>query len=249
MAVRLLRYVARIHDRLLQENAQRVSLPVVYPLVLYHGSRPWRGPTRLSRLYAGSAELTRVLGLCPAELEFALIDLSKFSDAALKLRATKGASMAMLTALLLKHSKSQDMRQELLSWRDLLARVAREADGLRALELFICYALGATTATEKELVEIVVPITQPEIATMIKTTGQKLREEGMAKGLAQGRTAGLAEGRMEAFRESLRRLLEARFGKLTLEQEQVINQAEAASLEALFDQALTAASTREVLGR
>jgi len=245
MPVRLMRYVVRILDRLWQEDSGLQSLPMVLPVVFYHGERAWKGPTRLSGLYQGSPRFKQVFGSLAAELAFKLIDLSKFSDAELKARVTRGAGMAMLTALLLKHQTSPDMIQELATWQDLIAQVAREPNALRALELFICYALKATTATEKELLRVVVPITQPEAATMIKTTGQRLREEGMAKGLAKGR----AKGRVETLQKNIVRLLEVRFGQLSPEQAQVIKREDEPALEIMFERALQAENLQEVFGR
>jgi len=233
MPVRLMRYIARIHACLQQENPRRQRIPMVLPLVLYQGKRPWRGPTRLSNLYEGSLRLKQALGPLAAELSFILIDLSAYPDEALRSLTIRGASMATLTLLTLKHHQSERMRTKLQEWGDLLAMVAREPNQQRALQLFTWYTLEATTTTEEDLLELVVPLTQPEVETMIKTTGQKLREEGRA----------------EALRKSLARVLTVRFGQLLPEQEEWIKRAEAASLDALFELALKAEHIEEVLDR
>ena len=51
MALRLLCYIVRIMERWRLDHPNAASLPLVVPLVLYHGERPWSAPLDLAELY------------------------------------------------------------------------------------------------------------------------------------------------------------------------------------------------------
>ncbi len=56
--------------------------------------------------------------------------------------------------------------------------------------------------TEDDLLDLPFPENSMEAREMIKTTGQKLRDEGREQGLKEGRKRGIAEGRREGRTES-----------------------------------------------
>ncbi|KFA90346.1 hypothetical protein Q664_28875 [Archangium violaceum Cb vi76] len=52
MALRMLRYVVRQVERWRQEHPESASLPVIIPLVMYHGpDRAWTAPRRVEELF------------------------------------------------------------------------------------------------------------------------------------------------------------------------------------------------------
>jgi predicted transposase YdaD len=74
---------------------------------------------------------------------------------------------------------------------------------------------------------------------------QRGREEGRMEGRMEGRT----EGRMQAMRETAITLLELKFGALPDWATQMINQADAARLDAWTRGVLTAESLEALLGK
>jgi hypothetical protein len=74
VALDLLRYLVRIWD-FLGKQGGRVPLPVVLPLVLYHGKARWRISWSFSSLFAAP----EVLKPYVPEFTYLLTDLSRFS--------------------------------------------------------------------------------------------------------------------------------------------------------------------------
>jgi hypothetical protein len=99
MALRMLRYVVRIWDVVLEREPGRTSLPLVVPVVLHHGERPWSGATQIADL-VDLAEDGRV-SLSPfvPRFGFAVDDLAVLSDAALLVRPLPAAAKLALAAL------------------------------------------------------------------------------------------------------------------------------------------------------
>ncbi len=81
---------------------------------------------------------------------------------------------------------------------------------------------------------------------MIKTTGQKLREEGRIQGRAEGREEGREDGRRAAAK-ALRLILKSRFHELTEEQNSKISGADLVQLDIYLDRAFVARTADEVL--
>ena len=102
---------------------------------------------------------------------------------------------------------------------------------------------------------------------MLKTTGQKLREEGRAQGLEEGLAQGLEEGRAQGLKEGreqgieeglskgiekgqaemLRLLLRRRFGDIPDDLEARLKKACPATLKRLFEAALDADDISDLL--
>jgi hypothetical protein len=76
----------------------------------------------------------------------------------------------------------------------------------------------------------------PRLETIMKTTADRLREEGLTQGLTQGQI------------KLLRHLLERRFGPLPPEFESRLRAATSAELERWAEAVLAAASIEEVFG-
>lgn len=78
----------------------------------------------------------------------------------------------------------------------------------------------------------------------MKTAGEQLIEEGVAKGLAKG----LETGRVEGQRDVLVRLLTLRFGELPESVRERVAKATAEDLSAWTDRVLTARAVGEIFG-
>ena len=86
---------------------------------------------------------------------------------------------------------------------------------------------------------------------MIKTTAQKLREQGWREGRKEGRNEGREEGRREGVRrgqvEMLRVILRRRFGGIPAALEDRIDRATPEALKTLVERALDAETVDELL--
>jgi len=213
MSLRLLGYVLRIWERWRAEHGGAEGLPVVLPLVLYHGTTRWSAPRRLRDLLWAPAEAREVFGpFCP-DFEYLLHDLSQVED-----EAVAGTALGRLTLLLMKHARDGDLGRRLPGWAGDLREVHARS-GLRGVRLVLEYVLKVAAGVERgDWIALVRGALPPEAEEDAMTLAEQLfaegREEGLRAGRAQGREEGREEGRLQGQRRQLARLLKVRFGGL-----------------------------------
>src|SRR5690606_14119178 len=114
-----------------------------------------------------------------------------------------------------------------------------------------CYVLHVTEIPADDLhIAMQRNLQRPE--EKIVSTAQKLREEGLAEGLAEGHAEGLAEGHAEGLNEGrismLLRLLERRFGAVPTTVVDRLRTASTDELDRCADRLLDADSLEAVFG-
>jgi predicted transposase/invertase (TIGR01784 family) len=240
MAYRLLRYQVRIWEDWLAEHPKARALPMIMPIVMYHGVTPWSAP----RLFGALLDVP--LGVRPAvapylvQFAYLLHDLSEISDA--ELRASAMTALAKLVALCFKHARTRaDLLEILGRWMDVVRDVVRAPNGLKALAQVLCYLLEVSDHVQRDaLTKLLERELGPEAKEAIVTAGQQLIE--------QGRQEGRQEGRQQGIREVLLHLLRQRFGhEVDAHVEQRIATASAEQLETWSMRVLSAATLAELL--
>jgi predicted transposase YdaD len=90
--LQLLRYLSALYDELARKHGHR-NLPLVVPLVVYNGGRPWRGPRRFSDL------LERRAGRLGLDFGMVLVDLCALPvDALSQHRTLRGGLLGLKVA-------------------------------------------------------------------------------------------------------------------------------------------------------
>ena len=236
MGLRLLRYVLRIWERWQREHPGEPGLPVVLPLVLYHGPATWTVPRRLQDVWFGSPSARAALApYCP-DFEYLLRDLSTTHDEELR-----GTALARMMLLLFKHIRDHDLVERLARWQNTYAEVY-ESSGLRGLRLVLQYVLEAAGSVEEgQLVEVLTQAGPDAVREEIMTLAEQWRQEGLQRGRQ--------EGALFTQREVLLRLLTLRFGALPPWVDEVVASADADQLVGWLDRVLTAATPEEALER
>jgi predicted transposase/invertase (TIGR01784 family) len=204
MAVRLMGYLALLYQDLIRQKALTPSgrLPPVFLLVLYNGTRPWRGALDVADLIEpvpGGLEAYR------PHLRYALLDEMRVPEMELE-------SERNLAAALFRLEKSRDLE-------DFRRQVARIADNPQLDE-------GIRKSVRTWLVQVVLPTRFPglslpearileEVDTMlaerVKKWTRELKEEGRQEGLKKGLQEGRQEG-VRAFQDFLLSEMAERFG-------------------------------------
>lgn len=128
--LQLLEYMIKIW-RLGFKQSQVRKLPIVIPLVLYHGPQKWTVDRRFSSLFEGPVD--KLAGYTP-DFEFILYDLSQYTDDQIK-----GTIMARVTMLLLKHIFEPDIADLLPNIFMLLKDLSEQETGLQYFESLIRY--------------------------------------------------------------------------------------------------------------
>ncbi|HLM45754.1 MAG TPA: Rpn family recombination-promoting nuclease/putative transposase, partial [Myxococcaceae bacterium] len=117
MAWRMLRYVVRQVEHWRQQHPESPVLPVIIPLVMYHGEDgAWTAPRRVEDLFGlpGEGEQRERWRALVPRFEYLLDDLTAEREEALLARP--GPPLARLTWLLLRSVRSEELAHRLTRW-------------------------------------------------------------------------------------------------------------------------------------
>lgn len=183
--LQLLEYMVKIW-RLGQKQGRSGKLPIVVPLVLYHGRSRWRINENFLSGFNGPVE--PLVEYIP-DFKYVLYDLSEYSD-----EQIKGTVMARITMLLLKHVFEPDLADRLPHIFSLLKELSEKKTGLQYFESLIKYVFSnVDDITVDKMQAIVHNALLEDKGDYIVTLAEKLRKQGLEQGLAQGLEQGLFE--------------------------------------------------------
>jgi hypothetical protein len=256
MALRMLRYVVRQVERWRQEHPESAVLPLIIPLVMYHGPEgAWTAPRRVEDLFDLPEEGREVWRALVPRFEYLLDDLTAEREEAL--RARPGPPLARLAWLVLRYGRTEELAQRLPEWVALFAQVQAGPEGAEHLVVLIRYLLWvgdkAVHEAARQVLHSVVDEQRTEgLMGTYRSYAEELIEQGLQQGLARGREEGREEGRQEGLTrgraESVLRILTARGMRVDEKSRQhILACAEVATLDRWFDRALNATTLSEVL--
>jgi predicted transposase/invertase (TIGR01784 family) len=182
MAFRLLRYLVRIWEGWGAEHPRWQVLPLVIPVVLYHGGTRWSAPLSLDGLFDVPESVRPAIEANLVRFAYLLDDLSEVPDDRLRARAM--TALAKLVEVCFKHARSRaDLVERLGSWADTLREVAQAPNGLEALSQVMRYILMVNDHVEPEALQVLLERTVgPEAKDTIMTAGERLIEQGVQQG-------------------------------------------------------------------
>jgi predicted transposase/invertase (TIGR01784 family) len=215
MAHRLLRYQGRIWDRWRVEHPKARTLPMIIPIVMYHGMTPWLEARSFDALLDVPATVRPTVEPYLVRFTYLLQDLSEISDDELREGAMRTA-LARLVAMCFKHARtSADFVQILGRWMHVVREVTRAPHGLEALAQVMRYILEVNEQVRPEtLQELLERESDPETKDTIVTAGQQLIERGIEQGIERGIERGISRSLVDVY--------EARFGAMPEELRAVI---------------------------
>ena len=237
MAERLLSYEVRIWGRWRADHPKAKTLPMILPIVMYHGASPWPEPRSFDALLDVPTGLRAALEQYLVRFTYLLLDLSQISDDELRDGAMRTA-LAKLVAMCFKYARTRaDFLQILGRWIDVVREVARAPHGLEALAQVMRFILEVNEHVGPEALQALLERDLgPEAKDAIMTAGQQIFEQGREKGRQQG------------IQELLLLLLRQRFGDAVNAQvEQRIATASLAQVEAWTGRVLSAPTLAEVI--
>ena len=243
MALRMLRYVVRSVELWRQQHPESTRLPVIIPLVMYHGAGgAWTAPRRVEELFdlpEEGEQRERWRALVP-RFEYLLDDLTAEREEAL--RARPGPPLVRLAWLALRYGRTEELAERIPEWRALFAQVQAAPDGAENLRMVVRYLLYIGDDTARRVTGRVLHsvVDAKRAEELMRSWGEKLIDRGMRRGLARGR----AEGRAE----DVLRILAARGVYVPDEARQrVLSCMDLATLDRWFDRALKASTLSDVL--
>jgi predicted transposase/invertase (TIGR01784 family) len=243
MAFRLLRYLVRIWEGWGAEHPRWQVLPLVIPVVLYHGGTSWSAPLSLDGLFEVPERVRPAIEAYLVRFSYLLDDLSEVPDDRLRVRAV--TALTKLVTVSFKYARSRaDLIEILSGWADILREVVDAPDGLEALSLVMRYILRVNDHVEPEALQAFLDrAVGPQAKDTIMTAGDRLIEQGIQQGVQQGVQQGIQQGE----RTLLLRLLRKRFGnEVDTNTEQRLATASVEQIGLWADRVLSAATLAEL---
>jgi hypothetical protein len=220
----LLRYMVRIWEAWLRENAGSKTIPLIAPVVLHHGEGGWTRARSFEELYSANPAVVAALGDYVVRFRFALDDVGVEEDDALRARAM--SAFGRLVLFCLRHAREPDVLLARLGRFGELIREARRApNGPAALVMLFRYILMTNRRDDPgEVVERLLEAVGEDVKEEVMTAGEKLIERG----------------RQEGQRAMLLKLLGARFGALPAAVIARVNAAGLDQIESWFERGISA---------
>ncbi|MFT4060606.1 MAG: Rpn family recombination-promoting nuclease/putative transposase [Legionella sp.] len=179
MPFRLLKYICNIidhHLKTLNTNDDK-RIPLIYPLVIYHGKRKYPFSTNLGDLIDAPQALIDRYFLKP----FQLIDLGQIDDEKIKQHAWAG-----VMEFALKHIFARDI----MPWLKEIAETLHQLDnagGRDFVAIVLQYLLERGELSDKDaFFKLIDTQISHEVGEKIMSLAEQLKEEGREKGRIEG---------------------------------------------------------------
>ena len=207
MPFRLLKYMIAIMEQHLKKTKKN-QLPVVYPIVIYHGPKNYNYSIDILDLFGEQKELAQDILWKP----YQLIDLSKISDEKLKSSLRYG-----IMGYTMKHIYEKNFLPALKNIVNNLQVIEKQGE-MSYIYRILSYVVEASEIKEEELINTVKIGLSNLNEEKVMTLAEQLRQEGWQKGKQEGLTlaeqfkqeglqAGLQKGKTEAFNQVAIKLL------------------------------------------
>ncbi|MBF0523655.1 MAG: Rpn family recombination-promoting nuclease/putative transposase [Deltaproteobacteria bacterium] len=235
----LFRYMNQMWSYIISRQPASEYLPVIIPLVFYHGTTTWAGSTRFSSLFDTTAELRRYL----PDFDYLLLDLSTMPD-----EDIKGDVKTRITLLLQKHISDHELVAKLAEIASLYHEMATDPGQIEFLKTVAQYLIFTDKLTKEEITVFLDRATSGRGGEIMPTVAEQFIEEGIQKGIQQGIQQGIQEGTLVKAREDIVEGIEIRFGQIPSEVIESIDQlSDTIVLKSLLKQAFVASSLDEFI--
>lgn len=176
--LQMLEYMLKIWRLHLNQHktGKNRSLPIILPVLLYHGREPWPYERQFIDQFCGPAET--LLDSIP-DFRILLVDLSRYTDDDIR-----GTLTSRIILLLFKHIFHPDLRAKLPDIMEFLREVIAQKSGLRMLEIVLRYIYSAAenTLSVDDVVNIVRRTLQAHGGEIPMTIAQQLLQQGREEG-------------------------------------------------------------------
>ncbi len=250
MPVRILRYLSAIWDEHRSEHPDAIRVPVILPIVMYHGI-PWRASITMDEVYDCPHRTLDAIGEHLPRYAFVLEELLPDDDEALWQRVSGAIPQVILWALTYARREPDLLAAMGRDIATLLADLAEAPSGVAALGMLFTYTMSVARIEREHMARFLKTEVSPMAHQVFTNTYDEIvyksREQGLEQGLEKGRKEGQQQGRREAEQERLIRLLRARFGRVSRAAQARIKAADQAELDTWYERLFAAGSVAEVM--
>lgn len=212
VSLQLLKYMTAIWDAKVK-NEKKDELPVILPLLIYHGRNKWKVGSNLGNLIKGYEDLPKDIKRYIPNYEYLLYDISRYTD-----EEIKGSAYLRIMLTVLRDIFTKDQAEIYKTFEkaaEYIKELENKQSGIEYFETMMRYIFSARTDLTKETAnEIMVKLesTYPEGSELLMTLAQAFREEGKEEGIMKGMERGMEVGarkeKIELVRNALREGIE-----------------------------------------
>ena len=196
----LLQYMVKIWRLHIKQKG--FPLPIIIPLVLYHGQDKWKLKTDFMQLFDNS---NRNFKNYIPNFNYVLRDLSQYTD-----EQIKGEILLKAALLLFKYVSRKNISEKLPEIFSLLRSITNSKTGLDSLEVFFRYIYYSSDLPVEQLKKIANKSLNKRGEEVIMTTAEKLINEGVQQGVRKGVQQGMQQG----MQQSIINILKTRFNSV-----------------------------------
>ena len=190
IALQLLKYMLEIWETKLKKENKK-GLPMIIPLVVYHGKESWSIKDTLGEMIIGYKELPKRIQRFIPDYEYVLYDLSRYTDEEIKGEARTRIIMTVFRDIIKKDAKG--IIETIITAVEYLRELEDKETGIEYFEILIRYIFNAVQNIDKNDVDKIIKKIETnysEGSEMVMTIAEILREEGMTEGIILGEKIG-----------------------------------------------------------
>jgi predicted transposase/invertase (TIGR01784 family) len=238
--LQLLKYMVRIWEKKKQERSK--TLPVIIPMIFYHGKKRWRYPIRFSEYFN-----------VPADMHSYVPDFTADFIDAKDITISRAFANSRFRAAVMAFQYSFRMLEkhvpEIIRTAAESSHDPRFEDFLTALLRYILLVLKG--GYEEEVRKAVRAINMREVEEAYMTIAEKLRKEGMEqgieKGIEEGLVKGIKEGKIQEKQQVLIRQLTKKYSLTEQDRQHISSITDPDKLDRALDEIVVAETKVQVL--
>ena len=194
VGLQLLKYMTAIWGKELAAN-HPTHLPIILPIVFYHGSKKWAVSRSFSGLFENKKESYAVLKKHIPEYEYLVYDFSSLNH-----EPIRGTMKLRIFLEIVRAIFDEDPKKIIETAMKAVAAFEElsKAEGIEGyFEAYIRYLFYSRTDVDKEELKEQIKTVSKERSETMLTIAEKLIQEGMEKGITKGMEKGMEKGKEE----------------------------------------------------
>ncbi|MDO9492910.1 Rpn family recombination-promoting nuclease/putative transposase [Acetobacterium sp.] len=205
VGLQLLTYLVNIWNQKIK-NEKSKHIPVIIPMVIYHGKRNWELGNSLDTMILGYDDLPDDIKKGIPNFSYHVYDLNRFSDEVIVM-----GSLYYVVLSILKHVNRHDEQALLEALKRVAAALNAMNEKQTATEYFetclryVYEIVPEFSNVNSNVVQKYIEGIFPEGSEVAMTLAEVLREEGFEKGIQKG----IEKGKKEGVEEGLEKGIEA----------------------------------------
>lgn len=183
VSFQLLKYMIEIWEAKIK-NEKTDELPVIIPLVIYHGRDKWNIKNTLVEMIKGYDNLPQDMKKYIPNYEYLIYDISRYTDEDIKGELKLRILLTIFRDIFTKDDKG--LQETVLKSIEYLRELEEQQTSVEYFETLMKYIFSARVDLTKEAAnEIIrkIETTYPEGSEVVMTLAEQFREEGTMRGL------------------------------------------------------------------